>query len=161
MSTLLLWMTTVLMMPLCNMAFGLLGDRRSAWQRRCFYIFSQFKQTEILGFIEALSFSQCCAFSLRLPSPQACAAPLSSLHLLAIFVHSSALQNSLQSNSTRLGASEAGRSKAMQHCNNERRCGHCKSLAPHWKAAAEELAVAGVPVTLAMIDADANRLGLV
>lgn len=49
----------------------------------------------------------------------------------------------------------------MQHCNNERRCGHCKSLAPHWKAAAEELAVAGVPVTLAMIDADANRLGLV
>ncbi len=36
-------------------------------------------------------------------------------------------------------------------------CGHCKNLAPHWKAAAEQLAAAGVPVTLAMIDADANR----
>ncbi len=36
-------------------------------------------------------------------------------------------------------------------------CGHCKNLAPHWKAAAEELAAAGVPVTLAMIDADANK----
>jgi thiol-disulfide isomerase/thioredoxin len=36
-------------------------------------------------------------------------------------------------------------------------CGHCKNLAPHWKSAAEQLAAAGVPVTLAMIDADANR----
>ena len=38
-------------------------------------------------------------------------------------------------------------------------CGHCKNLAPHWKAAAEELATAGVPVTLAMLDADAHRRG--
>jgi thiol-disulfide isomerase/thioredoxin len=36
-------------------------------------------------------------------------------------------------------------------------CGHCKNLAPHWKAAAEQLAAAGVPVTLAMIDADAHK----
>ena len=36
-------------------------------------------------------------------------------------------------------------------------CGHCKNLAPHWKAAAEQLASQGVPVTLAMIDADAHR----
>ena len=57
-------------------------------------------------------------------------------------------------------------------------CGHCKNLAPHWKvrgawllglklfsvcnvcvvqAAAEQLAAAGSPVVLAMIDADANK----
>jgi protein disulfide-isomerase A6 len=36
-------------------------------------------------------------------------------------------------------------------------CGHCKNLEPHWKAAAEQLATAGVPVTLAQIDADANK----
>jgi thiol-disulfide isomerase/thioredoxin len=36
-------------------------------------------------------------------------------------------------------------------------CGHCKELGPHWKAAADELAAANIPVTLAMIDADAHK----
>ena len=43
--------------------------------------------------------------------------------------------------------------------NNYLRCGHCKSLAPHWSAAAKTLASS--PVKLAKVDATEHKVSLI
>ena len=40
--------------------------------------------------------------------------------------------------------------------NNYKRCGHCKSLAPHWSAAAKTLKSS--PVKLAKVDATEHKV---